>query len=139
MPTDFRDAADRHFGDADLLSSNNHVANADHLFGLSAECALKAVMLGLGMHLKPNGAPTETRHKVHINKLWPEFSTFALGRKGTKYATAIDPTANPFNDYDVDQRYSHRSDITDATLNGHKTGAETAMKVLITAKLDGVL
>jgi len=47
MPTDFRDAAERHFEDAGYLEAGNRPANADHLFGLSAECALKAVMQGL--------------------------------------------------------------------------------------------
>ena len=72
MPSDFIDAADRHFEDADFLESNGRVANADHLFGLSAECALKAVMQGLGMALRPGGVPLERRHRVHINDLWLE-------------------------------------------------------------------
>ena len=139
MPPDFRDAADRHFGDADFLSSNNHPANADHLYGLSAECALKAVMQGLGMSLKSDGAPAERRHRVHINELWLEFVSFAQGRKYTKYAATIDSVTNPFNDWDVSQRYSHRLDITGLMLNRHRTGAETAKKLLKTAEFDGVL
>jgi len=53
-------------------------ANADHLFGLAAECALKAVMQALGMlSLRSDGVPADKKHKVHINDLWNEFITFA--------------------------------------------------------------
>ena len=45
MSVDFRDAAERHWTDAWLLFGNNRVANSDHLIGMAAECALKAVML----------------------------------------------------------------------------------------------
>lgn len=38
MPVDFRDAADRHFTDAGLLSQARRLANADHLYGVAAEC-----------------------------------------------------------------------------------------------------
>lgn len=40
---DFRDAAQRHLHDAKLLLDQERLANASHLFGLAAECALKAV------------------------------------------------------------------------------------------------
>ena len=55
MPLDFRDAAKRHWKDAEyLLEDERFAANADHLFGMSAECALKAVMLSLGMQMVGN-------------------------------------------------------------------------------------
>lgn len=36
MPPDYRDAAERHWKDAEYLLADNRSANADHLFGLSA-------------------------------------------------------------------------------------------------------
>jgi hypothetical protein len=50
MP-DYRDAAERHWEDAGFLINDNRIANTDHLFGMAAECALKAVMQTLGMKL----------------------------------------------------------------------------------------
>lgn len=82
MPVDFRDAAERHWEDAGHLLADARLANSDHLFGLSAECALKSVMLELGMRLKNNGKP-EVPYAVHINKLWDEFITFAHNRGGS--------------------------------------------------------
>ena len=56
MPVDFRDAAERHYEDAGYLLADDRLSDADHLFGLSGECALKAVMLYVGY-----GAPTRWR------------------------------------------------------------------------------
>jgi len=57
MPVDFYDACKRHWNDAEHLFDQKRLANADHLFGLAAECALKAVMVALGMTLLPDGKP----------------------------------------------------------------------------------
>jgi hypothetical protein len=139
MPTDYRDAAVRHFEDAQLLDVNRRTANADQLFGLSAECALKAVMSGLGMKLRGDGSPQEKGHRVHINNLWMEFVTFAQSRSGAKYAAMLDPMKNPFIDWDVSQRYGHRTDISPNALAVHEAGAEASKSILNAALLDGVV
>jgi hypothetical protein len=139
MPTDYRDSAERHWEDADYLSADNRLANADHLFGLSAECALKAVMQGLGMSLRPDGAPAGKQHRVHINMLWDEFSAFAQTRNGSRYATAVHSKPNPFDDWDVARRYCHRSEITPTILEKHRQGAMSAIEIFKTAVLDGVI
>ncbi len=48
-PADFLDAHHRHRADAELLFEHDRWANADRLYGFSAECSLKAVMTTLGM------------------------------------------------------------------------------------------
>lgn len=48
MSTDFYDAFSRHDADADLLLENERWANADHHYGLAAECALKAASAATG-------------------------------------------------------------------------------------------
>lgn len=64
MPVDFRDAAERHWEDAEHLMNNDRLANADHLYGLSAECSLKAVMCALGMPIFSDGSP------MHPYRIW---------------------------------------------------------------------
>jgi hypothetical protein len=49
MQADFLDAHERHWQDAELLLTNQRLANADHLYGMSAECGLKRLMLAFGM------------------------------------------------------------------------------------------
>jgi hypothetical protein len=138
MP-DYRDAAERHWEDADLLINDNRIANTDHLFGMAAECALKAVMQTLGMKLKADGKPDEKGHAVHINKLWTEFQSFAGMRGGAKYTALLSLPGNPFSDWDVSQRYEHRSIITEEMLQRHRNGAGQAMNVLHTAFFQGVV
>jgi hypothetical protein len=49
MNTDFYDAHQRHWDDAELLYEKQRWANADHLYGMAAECGLKQLMLAFGM------------------------------------------------------------------------------------------
>ena len=139
MLVDFRDAADRHWDDAGDLFGNLRLANADHLFGLSAECALKAVMLALGMKLGSGGAPTKQQHREHVNRLWDKFVSFANNRGGARYAGALLTSPNPFHDWDVSQRYEHRSRFTQAAVKKHQKAADSAMRALQRAVLDGVI
>ena len=136
MPVDFRDATERHWEDAGYLFADTRLANADHLFGLSAECALKAVMQGLGMKLVNNSMP-EAPYACHINKLWDEFITFVQNRGGARYATKINVAPNPFDDWDIYQRYDHRSIITEVKAENHRQAAETTMGILQAAIING--
>jgi hypothetical protein len=135
---DFADACERHWEDARALHSSPtpRLANADHLYGLSAECGLKAVMVRLGMHVHPaTGKPQIAKH---IDKLWPAFVTFANKNSGAAYAAML-PAANPFQDWLVDQRYANQSQYAEPTPTEHMNGAGEARKVLARARLDGIV
>ena len=136
MSADFCDAAERHREDAEHLFNDNRLANADHLFGLSAECALKAVMLGLKMNLTSSGKP-EDPYAVHIDKLWTKFITFANNRNGAHYVSLLPGIGNPFDDWNVEQRYDHRSNITSIVVEKHRQAATETKRVLDTAILNG--
>jgi hypothetical protein len=138
MPVDFRDSAGRHKKDADLLHANSRWANADHLFGLSAECALKSVMQGLGMTLDPKGIPSAP-YNVHVNKLWAGFQSFANSRSGAAYSAVLAGATNPFSNWDISQRYEQGSQVTQAVAEAHRNGADLAMQILNAAILDGVV
>ncbi|MDZ7854174.1 MAG: hypothetical protein U5L98_16450 [Halomonas sp.] len=140
MNPDFADAAERHWDDAHCLFQDDRFANADHLLGLSAECSLKAIMLGLGMQLnETTGAPVERKYRVHIDKLWDEFQTFATNRDGARYAAILRNDWAPFDDWSVNDRYASRSDIRQERVWVHNSGAGYARICLQTAWLDGVL
>jgi len=138
MTADFHDAAERHRVDADALFNNQRFANADHLFGLAAECALKTVMKGLGMQIKLDGSPSTQSHRVHVNKLWNEYISFANNRNGAKYVAGMD-YQNPFSNWDVNQRYEHHSGFTDSLVDEHRKATEIIMTILKGAFLDGVI
>lgn len=137
MSTDFRDASTRHFEDAEILLAQTRAANADHLFGLSAECSLKAVMLALGMAVNTDGAPADRGHKVHMPELWAAFQSFAQGRLASRYLEPLDK-ANPFSDWAVDQRYWARAAITPPAPSSHMTAAAQCRLSLETLLFDGV-
>lgn len=137
MSTDFRDASGRHFEDAQLLLEHSRDANADHLFGLSAECSLKAVMLALGMDVKPDGAPADKGHKVHMPELWAAFQSFAEGRLASRYLEPLDKQ-NPFADWVVDQRYWARTALGAAAPANHRAAAAQCRQSLEKLLFDGV-
>lgn len=136
MP-DYYDAAQRHWDDANHLLKDTRLSNSDQLFGLSAECALKAIMLALGMPMK-NGRPADSKKHGHINVLWDEFITFANGKGQAQYAAALG-TTNPFHQWDVAQRYENGSVISMQIVTDHKNAAETAFDCLTKAVVDGVV
>jgi hypothetical protein len=136
MP-DYYDAAQRHLDDANHLLTEARLPNADQLFGLSAECSLKAVMLSLGMSMK-NGRPSDRKHG-HINVLWDEFITFANGKGEARYADALGAAVNPFLNWDIGQRYEHGSAIKMQIVSDHKSAAEIAFGCLTQAVVDGVV
>jgi hypothetical protein len=137
MSADFRDASARHFEDAELLLGHPREANADHLFGLSAECSLKAVMLALGMAVNTDGAPADRGHKVHMPELWAAFQSFAEGRLASRYLEPLDKS-NPFSDWAVDQRYWTRAAITTSAPSRHRTAAAQCRLSLEKLLFDGV-
>jgi hypothetical protein len=137
MNTDFRDASGRHFGDGELLLTKSCFANADHLFGISAECSLKAVMASLGMATSKAGAPIDRGHKVHMPELWAAFQSFAHGRLASRYLEHLDKQ-NPFMDWKVDQRYWKRAAIPETAAKRHREAALQCQTSLERGFLDGV-
>jgi HEPN domain-containing protein len=137
MSVDYRDAAERHRADAELLFAHKRWPNADQLYGLAAECGLKAVMKALGMALRPDGAPRAKTHRVHIDRLWDEFRTFATGRGGADFASRLG--GNPFHDWRIEQRYAPSVEVTRQAAVRHQQGAERVFTVVEMAVMQGRL
>lgn len=111
---DFLDAHRRHWRDAELLYRNGRLANADHLYGLSAECGLKAMWVGTGHPLRPE-------HRVHINHFWNHFQRLRANSPNLRGFSF--PRENPFNDWDVNQRYAAEACFDDRPVSRHRQGA----------------
>ena len=127
-PADFRDAHRRHWQDAELLFKHQRWANADQLYGLSAECGLKAVMVGLGMDVRADRAPVRREYRQHVDALWAEFMSFASGRSGSPYVQML-PTANPFATWSIDNRYAHGGHFSKAAVDPHRAAALATRKM----------
>nr|VFJ70760.1 MAG: hypothetical protein BECKFW1821B_GA0114236_11973 [Candidatus Kentron sp. FW] len=75
MNTDFFDAHHRHWRDAEWLFESGWLANADHLYGIAAECGLKCLMVVFGMPQK-NGDPSDRCDRKHANEIWERYEAY---------------------------------------------------------------
>ncbi|TMQ13422.1 MAG: hypothetical protein E6J90_26335 [Deltaproteobacteria bacterium] len=100
-------AAKRLISDAVVLWVSGARETAVHLAGLSAECALKSVLVGLGLVPVGTDGQIVTRSlRLHIDKLFGQFQTLLQGHQGAAYAALLPtPVPQPFHDWLVDHRY----------------------------------
>lgn len=128
-------ASARHWRDAELLQEHGRPENADHLFGLSAECALKAALVSLGFGTTSSGDLRDPTQQEHVDQLWGRFRYFAQGRSAARYAAQLGKT-NPFHDWRVTQRYLGDGYVKPDRLQAHRAGAFQARKLLEQVVLD---
>lgn len=137
MNADFLDSHERHLTDADFLHTNSFWANADHLYGMAAECGLKRLMQGFGMPLHPTtGSPMQRADWVHADGIWARFESYRSGHhQGAGYVL---PLPSPFADWHVSQRYAHRSNFDQARAGSHRVGANVVRAMIQKARLEGL-
>lgn len=137
MQEDYLDAHHRHWDDAERLFAAARWANADHLYGLAAECGLKALM----EKLSPQGALNQKQDYVHImedkkpNNAWSRYQSYLSGRLAIKLAL---PQTNPFSDWLVSQRYAHQSNFDPTRVDPHRQGANVVRQLVEQADKDGL-
>lgn len=145
---DFPSAAKRHWQDAGLLESSGRIGNVGQLYGFSAECGIKALLIGLGYPCDHDGSPKTKKNlptgaleiRKHIHELVGvigDIQIYAAGRNGAKY-TAMIPSVTNFYDWKTDHRYWAEAAIPNS-LPVWKAAAKEVMRMLEAASLDGVL
>lgn len=137
MNTDFLDAHHRHLHDADSLFNASRLANADHLYGMAAECGLKRLMIAFGMQIDSKGGPKQEKDKQHIDKVWMRYETYRSGHvHGVHYGL---PTTTPFNDWLASQRYEKKERFYYARVEAHHTAAHAVHALLKNAERAGLV
>ena len=126
---DFADAHRRYLEDAELLFENARWATADHLYGLSAECGLKAVMQALGMPVDAGGKPREREHMKHLPALWPVFLDFVAKHGGGRYVDLLSGSER-FHDWSIHNRYARRRNFQDENVRPHRDAAHKIGEVV---------
>jgi hypothetical protein len=122
-PADYPDAHERHWEDAEYLFVAGRWANADQLYGFSAECGLKSLMQNLGMRVRAaDGAPEKRAHRVHIKQLWNVFDQFAAQRGASTLRSRL-PGGDPFSDWSHHNRYAGRGHFDEAYVESHRNAA----------------
>ncbi|MEW6037989.1 MAG: SAM-dependent methyltransferase [Pseudomonadota bacterium] len=138
MNEDFLDAHKRHWDDAELLFQAQRWANADHLYGMAAECGLKALM----EKLSPQGALDPKQDYVHImedkkpNNAWSRYQSYLSGSRAIMLSL---PQTNPFSDWLASQRYAHQANFDQARAQSHRAGAKDVCERIKIAQLGGLL
>ena len=141
---DFQAAARRHHGDAGFLLADSRWANADHLAGLAAECALKAIMQFMPFRATPNArgvlvwGHSSKELKQHIDKLWRELAQNVSGYAAPTFIGLLaSPGPKPFANWHVEDRYSDGLAITQQETIEHLNAAGQVLAVLQQAAIDG--
>jgi hypothetical protein len=133
MDENFTQSALRHWRDAELLKAQNHVENADQLYGIAAECALKSALVS-SPHFAVNGE-LQKGYKEHIDILWDKIQVQSL-EKRFPGLPAVLSASNPFQDWNVDQRYAFDGNIKARTIETHQ---KFARRLLGAVQLLGTL
>lgn len=133
MNSDFLDAHHRHLRDADSLLSASRLANADHLYGMAAECGLKRLMIAFGMQTDAAGAPVNRKTDwIHAEKVWQRYEAYQSGHAdGAQYGL---PLENPFSEWKAEQRYAAESHFTLTLVQPHKQAAHLIHQLVEKAK-----
>ena len=111
---DLASSARRHLLAAqELVNGKSRVDVAGYLFGIAAECAIKAMMIESGMRPKPETSRREDPFYAHFPQLRTMLRDSLSGRKASQIARFV------FDDkfmscWDTDMRYSHGRDVKDA-------------------------
>jgi hypothetical protein len=109
---DFFEASRRHYADATLLRGEGCDPNAGHLFGFSAECGVKALLVDCGYPTDQDGdldrsrppIPDARKHIAELTAVLQQLVASLSGRNGVTYLGQI-PNLMDFADWKVSHRY----------------------------------
>jgi hypothetical protein len=127
-----------------MSADSKRFLNASQLYGFSGECALKAVMVGLGLPTRADGTVSDTRLYSHLPGLWNQFALFAAGSVGAHYlavASSAPPLPAPFSTWDVNDRYGPNTTgpARDPEFSSHRESAKDLIALLELAIEDGII
>ncbi|MFP3043697.1 hypothetical protein LQZ19_17945 [Treponema primitia] len=137
MQTDFFNAFERHFKDAELLFNNSRWANAGQLYGYSAECGIKCLMEAFGMNLDPTGEkPENPKDQVHLPQLLIRYESYRKDYDADEFCL---PEPNPFSSWSITDRYGNESNFNEMYVNPYKEGIVDIQALIYRAKREGLL
>lgn len=113
-----------------MLWNTKRLANADHLYGMAAECGLKWLMTGLGMKVDPEtGTPLDRKDRVHADEIWKRYETLYREQREARGLPSSKPY--PFENWHVSERYIRSRHFTVSHVKAHRNGA-AYVKQLVT-------
>lgn len=126
MYVDFKDAATRHFRDAEYLFGDGRLENAGQPYGYCAECGVKALLVVFGLPQDPQSGDLirKTPFRQHINGLLANLQTFIPSDRGFYSYMAMLPGISEFQDWTTEYRYYAASAIPAKCLRWRVASAE---------------
>ncbi|HUX40235.1 MAG TPA: hypothetical protein VMV83_03620 [Rectinemataceae bacterium] len=139
MANDFLFSSKRHLRCAEVLDKNTEHADAAHLYGLAAECAVKSVLLGASIILptSDNDIPRGNRYRSHINLIVRILGSIQSGRTHQALFAMLQPDIQSFSTWNVDDRYKNETAIAMGDYARWKQAAAKANAMLILAASQG--
>ena len=132
-------AAKRHYQDAQILENANCKANSAQLYGISAECGLKWLLVRCGVLVNAQGNINRPL-RVHINEfhnLSTQITATVSGSQNSHYFSRLSLLAD-FNDWSIAHRYCEGNSIPLSSFPKWKTASTEVNSMLDQALLDGV-
>ena len=134
LRVDFLAAYERHRRDAEILFEEERWANADHLYGLAAECGLKYLMKVMGMACDEKGDIVKTQDRKHINKISAVYDAYREGRTALLWEDSA-----LFANWDISDRYAAAEHFQREYVEPHKQGAENISDLFRKARMEGLM
>ncbi|AUB85252.1 hypothetical protein [Candidatus Thiodictyon syntrophicum] len=141
---DFKEAARRHWADAEHLANAGRHPNAGQLYGFMAECGLKALLVAHGLPIETNGdikKKPKTGYREHmpdLSQLVSGLTIFPDGRAATRYLSMLPDLAH-FHDWSTDHRYWAASAYPASSLPNWREAARQVGDMIDAATADGVM
>jgi hypothetical protein len=125
----YAESAGRHFQAAELLYVGPRRDVAGYLYGIAAECAVKAMMREFGMRPLPEAQRRDDAFFAHFPALKTLLSQHAQGRRAGELRKLASNGAFMSN-WDTDMRYTRKEDVTDKQVGKWKTDADRALRAM---------
>jgi hypothetical protein len=122
---DFAASAIRHFRDGDLLQGSRRSDNADQLYGLATECAIKTALSELPTCLADGGL--SPAYRKHVNEIWSLVPLQNLGRRHRGLVVVLKALRDAFTTWSIDQRYGPDGAVGDDVVEGHRRVASRVL------------
>jgi hypothetical protein len=119
-------SARRHLEAANVLSEHRKNDVAGYLFGVAAECAIKAMMQDARIPVLPKEKRRDDPYFAHFPELRTMLRDMQLGRSATPLMKYIADDSF-MNNWSTDMRYSHGREILDRWVS---TWAEQARQAV---------
>lgn len=131
MPTykiDLENAAERHYVASELLYSNmHHKGVAGYLYGIAAECAIKALMSDSGIR-PTQGYRQGDPFYAHFPSLKALLSNRVQGRHSQILSRFMQSSF--MQEWDITLRYASEGDISQSKVDGWRKQAKQAIDAM---------